>query len=285
MAQINWFPGHMKKTLEQIQAILKLIDIAIILVDARAPLTSTNPELIKLLNNKPKIYLLNKSDLAEKATTQAWIEHYASLDIPALAINATTFKTSDLIKKIDQLMAAKVQRQAAKGMTNRPVRVAIMGIPNVGKSTLINTIAKRKAMKVENRAGVTKALKWIKLANNLELLDTPGILWPKFEDQAIAAKIAMLGGIKETILPSDILAINIIKFMTQNHLKKFNDFFKIDTKAVTDDQAVQNVLEMIARKRGLIVKANKINQPAVESLVIREFQNGAFGPVSLESPK
>lgn len=285
MAQINWFPGHMKKTLEQIQAILKLIDIAIILVDARAPLTSTNPELIKLLNNKPKIYLLNKSDLAEKATTQAWIEHYASLDIPALAINATTFKTSDLIKKIDQLMAAKVQRQAAKGMTNRPVRVAIMGIPNVGKSTLINTIAKRKAMKVENRAGVTKALKWIKLANNLELLDTPGILWPKFEDQAIAAKIAMLGGIKETILPSDILAINIIKFMTQNHLNKFNDFFKIDTKAVTDDQAVQNVLEMIARKRGLIVKANKINQPAVESLVIREFQNGAFGPVSLESPK
>ena len=285
MAQINWFPGHMKKTLEQIQAILKLIDIAIILVDARAPLTSTNPELIKLLNNKPKIYLLNKSDLAEKATTQAWIEHYASLDIPALAINATTFKTSDLIKKIDQLMAAKVQRQAAKGMTNRPVRVAIMGIPNVGKSTLINTIAKRKAMKVENRAGVTKALKWIKLANNLELLDTPGILWPKFEDQAVAAKIAMLGGIKETILPSDILAINIIKFMTQNHLKKFNDFFKIDTKAVTDDQAVQNVLEMIARKRGLIVKANKINQPAVESLVIREFQNGAFGPVSLESPK
>ena len=285
MAQINWFPGHMKKTLEQIQAILKLIDIAIILVDARAPLTSTNPELIKLLNNKPKIYLLNKSDLAEKATTQAWIEHYASLDIPALAINATTFKTSDLIKKIDQLMADKVQRQAAKGMTNRPVRVAIMGIPNVGKSTLINTIAKRKAMKVENRAGVTKALKWIKLANNLELLDTPGILWPKFEDQAIAAKIAMLGGIKETILPSDILAINIIKFMTQNHLNKFNDFFKIDTKAVTDDQAVQNVLEMIARKRGLIVKANKINQPAVESLVIREFQNGAFGPVSLESPK
>lgn len=285
MAHINWFPGHMKKTLEQIQAILKLIDIAIILVDARAPLTSTNPELIKLLNNKPKIYLLNKSDLAEKATTQAWIEHYASLDIPALAINATTFKTSDLIKKIDQLMADKVQRQAAKGMTNRPVRVAIMGIPNVGKSTLINTIAKRKAMKVENRAGVTKALKWIKLANNLELLDTPGILWPKFEDQAIAAKIAMLGGIKETILPSDILAINIIKFMTQNHLKKFNDFFKIDTKAVTDDQAVQNVLEMIARKRGLIVKANKINQPAVESLVIREFQNGAFGPVSLESPK
>ena len=285
MAQINWFPGHMKKTLEQIQAILKLIDIAIILVDARAPLTSTNPELIKLLNNKPKIYLLNKSDLAEKATTQAWIEHYASLDIPALAINATTFKTTDLIKKIDQLMAAKVQRQAAKGMTNRPVRVAIMGIPNVGKSTLINTIAKRKAMKVENRAGVTKALKWIKLANNLELLDTPGILWPKFEDQAIAAKIAMLGGIKETILPSDILAINIIKFMTQNHLNKFNDFFKIDTKAVTDDQAVQNVLEMIARKRGLIVKANKINQPAVESLVIREFQNGAFGPVSLESPK
>lgn len=284
MSKINWFPGHMKKTLESLQAILKLIDIVIVLVDARAPLSTTNPTLDRIVANKPKIYLLNKADLADKKTTQAWIAYFEKQNFSALAIKATTFKTQDLISKINQVMADKVKKQAAKGLINRPIRAAIIGIPNVGKSTLINTMAKKKAMHVENRAGVTKALKWIKLANNLELLDTPGILWPKFEDDEIALKIAMLGGIKESILPGDSLSISIIKYLSLNHITKLNTFFDLRFEPCIDDATAQKAIEMIAKKRGLILKANKINQAAVESLIIREFQNGSFGPLSLEQP-
>lgn len=284
MSKINWFPGHMKKTLEQVQSILKLIDVVIILLDARAPLSTLNPELIKIINNKPRIYLLNKADLADKKITNLWLDYFKKQNHHALAVNATKFKNSDLINTINDITKDKVLRQQSKGIITRPIRVAIVGIPNVGKSTLINTIAKRKAMKVENRAGVTKALKWIKLASNLELLDTPGVLWPKFEDEAIATKIAMLGGIKETILPLDLLASKIIEFMTNHHLAKLSSYFKIEFKKTTNPNAVQQALELIARKRGLLTKNNQINQTSVESLVVRAFQNGSFGPISLEQP-
>jgi ribosome biogenesis GTPase A len=284
MSNINWYPGHMKKTMEELQSTLKVIDLVLVIVDARAPNSSINPALLKLLGNKPYLMVLNKADLADKKTTSVWLEYYQKQSINAMSLSAKKMERQHLINHIKEVLSEKIIKQKAKGLVNRPIRVAIVGIPNVGKSTIINRLAKRKAMKVENRAGVTKALKWIKIEQNLELLDSPGLLWPKFEDQEIAKKIAMLGSIKEAILPSEILAYEIIMFMTSVHLSKFNNFFKIEALACQNPQQAHQVLEIIAKTRGLLLPADKPNLKATESLVIREFQNGSFGPISLEQP-
>lgn len=182
-------------------------------------------------------------------------------------------------------MQEKTARQLARGIVSRPLRVAVMGIPNVGKSTLINALANKKAMRVENRPGVTRALKWIKIANNIELLDTPGVLWPKLTDQDVALKIAMLGGIKETNLPTEKLSYEILKYLTNNNLDKINRLYSVTLSILKDDQGAQDALETIARKRGLILAGNRIKQQEIESLIIRDFQNGNFGHISLEVPK
>ena len=284
MSNINWYPGHMKKTMEELQSTLKLIDLVLVIVDARAPHSSLNPVLLKLLGNKPYLIVLNKADLADKKTTSSWLENYQKQSINAISMSAKKMERQLLINHIKEVLSDKILKQKAKGLVNRPIRVAIVGIPNVGKSTIINRLAKRKAMNVENRAGVTKALKWIKIEQNLELLDSPGLLWPKFEDQEVAKKIAMLGSIKEAILPSDNLAYEIIMFMTTNHLSRFNSFFKVEVTSCQNNEQAHQVLEIIAKTRGLLLKADKPNLKAAESLVIREFQNGSFGPISLEQP-
>jgi ribosome biogenesis GTPase A len=285
MSNIHWFPGHMKKTLENIEATLKLIDLVMILLDARAPLATMNPEILKLATNKEKIIILNKIDQADDNTTKKWAKYYEAQGAKVLMLNSTKLNNSVLVKLIIDTMAAKTSRQLARGILNRPVRVAVMGIPNVGKSTLINALAKKKAMHVENRPGVTRALKWIKIASNIELLDTPGVLWPKFSDQEVALKIAMLGGIKETTLPTEKLAYAVLRYLTQSNLSKINKHYDVKLNPITDDQAAQDALELIARKRGLILAANRVKQQEAESLIIRDFQNGNFGHISLEVPQ
>jgi ribosome biogenesis GTPase A len=212
----------MKKTLENIESTLKLIDLAMIVLDARAPLATLNPEVLKLAANKEKIIILNKIDQADENTTKQWVKYFEAKGAKVLMINSTKLNNSVLIKLIIATMQDKTNRQLARGIISRPLRVAVMGIPNVGKSTLINALANKKAMHVENRPGVTRALKWIKIANNIELLDTPGVLWPKLTDQDVALKIAMLGGIKETNLPTEKLSYEILKYLTNNNLDKIN---------------------------------------------------------------
>jgi ribosome biogenesis GTPase A len=285
MANINWFPGHMKKTLENIESTLKLIDLAMIVLDARAPLATLNPEVLKLAANKEKIIILNKIDQADENTTKQWVKYFEAKGAKVLMINSTKLNNSVLIKLIIATMQDKTNRQLARGIISRPLRVAVMGIPNVGKSTLINALANKKAMHVENRPGVTRALKWIKIANNIELLDTPGVLWPKLTDQDVALKIAMLGGIKETNLPTEKLSYEILKYLTNNNLDKINRLYSVTLSILKDDQGAQDALEIIARKRGLILAGNRIKQQEIESLIIRDFQNGNFGHISLEVPK
>jgi ribosome biogenesis GTPase A len=285
MANINWFPGHMKKTLENIESTLKLIDLAMIVLDARAPLASLNPEILKLAANKEKIIILNKIDQADDNITKQWTKYFEAKGAKVLTINSTKLNSAALIKSIIASMQEKTARQLARGIVSRPLRVAVMGIPNVGKSTLINALANKKAMRVENRPGVTRALKWIKIANNIELLDTPGVLWPKLTDQDVALKIAMLGGIKETNLPTEKLSYEILKYLTNNNLDKINRLYSVTLSILKDDQGAQDALETIARKRGLILAGNRIKQQEIESLIIRDFQNGNFGHISLEVPK
>jgi ribosome biogenesis GTPase A len=285
MANINWFPGHMKKTLENIESTLKLIDLAMIVLDARAPLASLNPEILKLAANKEKIIILNKIDQADDTITKQWTKYFEAKGAKVLTINSTKLNSAALIKSIIASMQEKTARQLARGIISRPLRVAVMGIPNVGKSTLINALANKKAMRVENRPGVTRSLKWIKIANNIELLDTPGVLWPKLTDQEVAIKIAMLGGIKETNLPTEKLSYEILKYLTNNNLNKINKLYSVSLTVLKDDQGAQDALEIIARKRGLILAGNRIKQQEAESLIIRDFQNGNFGHISLEAPQ
>ena len=285
MANINWFPGHMKKTLENIESTLKLIDLAMIVLDARAPLASLNPEILKLAANKEKIIILNKIDQADDNITKQWTKYFEAKGAKVLTINSTKLNSAALIKSIIASMQEKTARQLARGIISRPLRVAVMGIPNVGKSTLINALANKKAMRVENRPGVTRSLKWIKIANNIELLDTPGVLWPKLTDQEVAIKIAMLGGIKETNLPTEKLSYEILKYLTNNNLNKINKLYSVSLTVLKDDQGAQDALEIIARKRGLILAGNRIKQQEAESLIIRDFQNGNFGHISLEVPQ
>jgi ribosome biogenesis GTPase A len=285
MANINWFPGHMKKTLENIESTLKLIDLAMIVLDARAPLASLNPEILKLAANKERIIILNKIDQADDNITKQWVKYYEAKGAKVLTINSTKLNSAALIKSIISSMQEKTARQLARGIISRPLRVAVMGIPNVGKSTLINALANKKAMRVENRPGVTRSLKWIKIANNIELLDTPGVLWPKLTDQEVAIKIAMLGGIKETNLPTEKLSYEILKYLTNNNLNKINKLYSVALTILKDDQGAQDALEIIARKRGLILAGNRIKQQEAESLIIRDFQNGNFGHISLEAPQ
>jgi ribosome biogenesis GTPase A len=285
MANINWFPGHMKKTLENIESTLKLIDLAMIVLDARAPLASLNPEILKLAANKEKIIILNKIDQADDNITKQWTKYFEAKGAKVLTINSTKLNSAALIKSIIASMQEKTARQLARGIISRPLRVAVMGIPNVGKSTLINALANKKAMRVENRPGVTRSLKWIKIANNIELLDTPGVLWPKLTDQEVAIKIAMLGGIKETNLPTEKLSYEILKYLTNNNLNKINKLYSVSLTVLKDDQGAQYALEIIARKRGLILAGNRIKQQEAESLIIRDFQNGNFGHISLEAPQ
>jgi ribosome biogenesis GTPase A len=285
MANINWFPGHMKKTLENIESTLKLIDLAMIVLDARAPLATLNPEVLKLAANKEKIIILNKIDQADEATTKKWAKYFEAKGAKVLMINSTKLNSGAVVKLIIATMQDKTARQLARGIVTRPLRVAVMGIPNVGKSTLINALANKKAMRVENRPGVTRALKWIKIANNIELLDTPGVLWPKLTDQEVALKIAMLGGIKETNLPTEKLSYEILKYLTKSNLNKINNLYGVTLSSLKDDQGAQDALETIARKRGLILAGNRIKQQEAESLIIRDFQNGNFGHISLEVPQ
>ncbi|MGO1370565.1 MAG: ribosome biogenesis GTPase YlqF [Senegalia sp. (in: firmicutes)] len=278
---INWFPGHMKKTKELLQTNLKLVDVVYELIDSRIPLSSRNPEIDKIIMNKPRIVIMNKSDLSDPIINKEWIKYFKEKGINTILIDSIKKKgISELTKETELVVKEKKERQLNRGIKNRPIRAMIVGVPNVGKSTLINTLSRKKSAKTGDRPGVTKGKQWIKLKGNIELLDTPGILWPKFEDQEIAKKLAFTGAIKDEIMDIETLALKLLEKLIVLAPFKLEKRYNIET----ENKTALEVMDEIALKRGAILKQSEIDYSRVANIILDEFRDGTIGNISLEIP-
>ncbi len=282
MKQFQWFPGHMTKALKEIQDKIKVIDVVLELVDSRAPLASENPELQKIIANKPRIRILTKKDLANSKITDEWKSYFESKGIPTLCLDLNSSNLNIINDLAKQLLQDKFINEQKKGLKPRAIRYLIAGIPNVGKSTLINRLCKKKATIAENRPGVTKSQQWIKINKEMELLDTPGVLWPNFEDKRIGVKLALIGTIKNTILPTDILFSELIKFLSENFPGLLSRHYEIEEIIVIDEKKKKKIINSIGIKRGYLLGEGKVDENRVMSTVIKDFQNGNLGKISLE---
>lgn len=281
---VQWFPGHMAKTRRQIKESLPLVDAVTELRDARIPVSSTNPELNGLIENKPKIVLLNKADLADPAATAAWLRHYKSQGVPALAVDCRSGRGLQLYREtVNEVLAEKLRMNAEKGMAGKALRVMVVGIPNTGKSSFINRMAGKSAAKTEDRAGVTRHNKWYVIGDGLELLDTPGVLWPKFEDPAVGVKLAFTGGVKDEILDLESLAMKLLETLAAHYADRLAARYKL-----TGDFAAlppYELLELIARKRGMLVSGGEANTERAAVMLFDELRGGKLGPISFEHPE
>ena len=281
MAQINWFPGHMKKTQREIKENLKLVDAVIEIRDARIPRSSANPDIDKLVGDKPRIILLNKSDLTEKSVTKQWIKHLSSENVKVLEVNCLTGSGLNAIKPaILELLKEKHDRLKAKGLVKIITRVMVVGVPNCGKSTFINKMAKNNIAKTGDRAGVTKNKQWIKTPLGVEMLDTPGVLWPKFEDEETALNLAFTGAIKDEVMDSEELAYKLVERLQTYYPEKLKERYKID-------EIFENpldTLDAIARKRGCLMKGSEIDYMRIAVILLDEFRGGKIGNITLERP-
>lgn len=276
----QWYPGHMTKAKRQMQEDIKLIDLIIELVDARVPLASRNPEINELGRNKARLILLNKSDLADERRTLSWQEYFEKQGFYVLKINARSGAGLKSIQGvIQEACKEKIERDRRRGIKNRPVRAMVVGIPNVGKSTFINSYAGKACTKTGNKPGVTKGKQWIRLNKSLELLDTPGILWPKFEDQTVGLRLAMIGSIKDDILNVEELALEVLKFLTAEYPGILQQRYEIEESA----DLVQ-MLREIADVRKCVLKGNEPDYGKAAAIVMDEFRNGKLGRITLEQP-
>ena len=277
----QWYPGHMTKAKRMMQENMKLIDLVIELVDARVPVSSRNPDIDELGKNKARLILLNKSDLAEEKWNDAWMEFFKAKGYSVVKVNA---KKGSGIKSINGVIQEackeKIERDRKRGILNRPVRAIVVGIPNVGKSTFINALAGKACTKTGNKPGVTKGKQWIRLNKNVELLDTPGILWPKFEDQTVGLRLAFIGSIKDEILHTEELVAELTQFLVKSYAGVLAEKYEI-TEA---ENGFENIQE-IARSRHCLVKGNELDTEKAAKLLLDDFRNGRLGRITLETPE
>lgn len=279
---INWYPGHMKKTKELIEANLKLVDVVVELLDARIPVSSRNPQFDQLIGKKKRIVALNKCDLADQNVTNDWIKYYAEKGIKAIPINSlvgTGIKEITAQVKVEAAFVFEKAKQ--QGRINRPIRIMIVGIPNVGKSSLINKLAGKNAAKAGNKPGVTRGKQWIRLNKDVELFDTPGILWPKIEEDLTGIKLACSGAIKDEILNIEEIAFHLIHILKAKYPSKLIERYKLEE---IEEDAVK-VMDAIGVKRGCLQKGAQVDYEKVSRLLIDEFRRGIIGRITLESPK
>lgn len=279
---IQWYPGHMTKTRRQIEADLKQVDAVCEIVDARIPISSRNPDIDAICGLKPRIIVLNRMDLADPEMTKQWMSYFRSKGMAAVATDCKSRKgVNSFEPAVRSVLKEKIAKNAEKGM-NRPIRVMIVGIPNVGKSTLINQISGRKGAKAENRPGVTRGKQWVTVDNGLLLLDTPGILWPKFEDPNVGMMLAYTGAVKENVIDIEELACKLMELLWRHYPQTVKDRYKID---VASDTPGYEMLEEAGRKRGFLMARGEINTERMAKVLIDEYRSGKLGCFTLETPE
>ena len=278
---INWYPGHMKKTMDNIRLSLKLVDIVGEIIDSRIPISSKNPVIDDVLKDKPRIMILNKSDMADENETKKWLSYYRKKGYGAVVVDALHSKGLDKIYSVaKEMLADKFKKLEEKNLSAKTIRMMIVGIPNVGKSTFINSISKRKSAKIGDRPGVTKQVQWIKTKNDLELLDTPGVLWPKFEDERIGLHLAFTGAIKDEIMDIENLAFRFIDELNKRDVNILKNRYNLSEDSYED---ILYLMDEIGRNRGAILKKNEIDYFKVANLVLDDFRKVKLGRITLET--
>ena len=288
---INWYPGHMTKTKKEIIDNLKLIDVVVEILDSRIPISSQNPDIAEITKNKKKIIVLNKTDLADEKQNILWIKHFEKQGIKAILTDSNQGKgIQDVIKEIENIMQNEIEQLNNKGRTGKKIRVMILGIPNVGKSSFINRIVKSKKLEVGNKPGVTRKKQWISINEKIDLLDTPGVLWPKFESEQVALNLAYIGSIKDDILEQTEIAYQLLKFLINNYKQNIVKRYNI-TNEYIDDTLLQdqpenfNIYEImleIGKKRGAIISGGNIDEEKTAKIIIDDFRKGELGRITIE---
>lgn len=285
MQTIQWFPGHMTKTKRQIQTSLKLVDAVAEIIDARIPVSSRNPDLAKLVQNKPRVILLNKCDMANQTATKMWIDYFKKQNLVAIPVDCKSGRGLDkFAPAVNTVMSHKIARLKEKGMVNPTIRIMIVGIPNVGKSSFINKMVKKNRAKVEDRPGVTRGNQWYTIAKNLEMLDTPGVLWPKFDDKTVGEHLAFTGAVKDQILDIELLAVRLLDFIKELKPADFITRFKLENEDIENIDSYE-LLKMIGKKRGMLVSGGEIDTERAAIMLLDEFRSAKLGRITVEMPQ
>jgi ribosome biogenesis GTPase A len=279
---VQWYPGHMARTRRMIQENLKLVDLVVEIIDARIPLSSRNPDLDELVEGKPRLVLLNRADQADKAQNQRWAEYFRSRGCSVLQ---TDCKSGAGVKQFSPVVQSILKEQRSKweekGMVGRAVRVMVVGVPNVGKSTFINKVASRKSALAQNRPGVTRGKQWVSVDEGLDLLDTPGILWPKFEDKTVGMHLAFTGAVKDTVLDTETLAMNLMKLLSERYPEALAERYHI---AIPEEPDPWALVEEAGRKRGFLISGGEVDTERMSRILLEEFRSGKLGRFTLELP-
>lgn len=280
---IQWFPGHMTKTKRLIKASLPLVDAVVEILDARVPESSRNPDLQSLIEGKPRIIILNKCDTADDVSTQKWISYYKNNGVTAIAADCRSGKgLNKFIPTVKQVLSDLIAKYESKGMKGRVLHLMVVGIPNVGKSSFINRLAGQKKAKVEDRPGVTRTKQWVKLSEDIELLDMPGVLWPKFEDMSVGEKLAFTGAVKDDVVDIETLACRLLCVLNSLYKNELTARYKIET---IEDEDGYELLQKVGKARGMLVSGGEINTERAAITVLDEFRGGKLGRITLELPK
>ena len=291
---INWFPGHMAKTRKQITEDLKLVDVVVEILDSRIPISSQNPEIRKILQNKKKVIVLNKCDLSDEQNNKRWVEKFNKEGNIAVLVDSNAGKGIDeVIRQIKKIMAEDLSKMAEKGRTGRKIKVMIVGIPNVGKSSFINRISRKNSAEVGNRPGVTRQKQWIRINDEIELLDTPGVLWPKFESEEVALNLAFTGTIKDGVLEITEIAYHLTKFLLENYKDNIIQRYSLDKEKICEilkqdreeNENIYEIMQLIGKKRGAIISGGNIDDEKTSRIIIDDFRSGKLGKISFEMAK
>ena len=288
---LNWYPGHMAKTKKEIVEDLKLIDVVVELLDSRIPIASRNPDIAEITKNKDRIIVLNKSDLSDPKENAKWIQHFKSKGQVAIECDSNSgHGVNEVLRAIEKIKEKELQEYAEKGRTGRKIRAMILGIPNVGKSSFINRVAKASRLEVGNKPGVTKKKQWIRLNDKIELLDTPGVLWPKFESNQVALNLAFTGSIKDDVLPQTEIAYELLKYLLENYRSNVSERYKISEEHIEEilnrdepeNYTIYEIMLEIGKKRGAIISGGQVDDEKVARIILDDFRSGKIGKITLE---